>query len=439
MRDPCGRLRFEGERAIRELSASDARPAFLSHPVARQLVDAGSLVPFAFSPDVVGRIESPRYGFISLPTEWTDAQLRAAAELTLTIAEVVLVHGFELKDASAWNVIFDGTAPRFCDHLSIEPIASRQWWAFGQFCRHFTFPLACARWRGLHTRDVFQLRRDGLDAGQARAMLGLRGRLSRLAPLLLRQAAPTGGDTAAAMQPPKAGATLHRSLIDYARKSLLLPLVAPTGGSAWSSYVGERTHYSTQAVDAKVDRVRQWLQQASPRTVLDLGCNTGEFSRLALENAERVIAIDADHDCVQRLFLSAPSETRLHPLVADLSDLRGGRGWAAAEFPGLTDRLAGQVDLLMMLALLHHLHIAEGIPMAEIAAFAARLTTRDLIVELIDPEDPMARQLADQRRRSLDGFTIDQQLRAFEAHFETVQRMTLPATQRHLLWMRLRT
>lgn len=439
MRDPRGRLRFEGERAIRELSTSIATPAFLTHPVAQQLVDAGSLVTFALSPGVAGRIESPRYSFISLPTDWTDAQLRAAADLTLTIAEAVLAHGFELKDASAWNVIFDGTVPRFCDHLSVEPIASRQWWAFGQFCRHFTFPLACARWRGLHARDAFQLRRDGLDAGQARALLGLRGRLSRLAPLLLRQAAPAGGDTAAAMQPPKCRATLHRSLIDYARKSLLWPLATPTGGSAWSGYLGERTHYTTHAVHAKIDQVRQWLQQASPRTVLDLGCNTGEFSRLALETAQRVIAIDADHDCVQSLFLSAPGETRLHPLVADLGDLRGGRGWAAAEFPGLADRLAGQVDLMLMLALVHHLHVAEGIPMPEIAAFAARLTTCDLIVELIDPEDPMVRQLADQRRRPLDGFTIDQQIRAFDAHFETVRRMTLPETQRHLLWMRLRT
>jgi hypothetical protein len=125
-------------------------------------------------------------------------------------------------------------------------------------------------------------------------------------------------------------------------------------------------------------------------------------------------------------------------VVADLGDLRGGRGWAATEFPGLADRLAGQADMTLMLALVHHLHVAEGIPMSEVAAFAAQLTTRDLVVELIDPEDPMVRRLAEQRRRSLDGFSIDQQLRAFESRFETVCRVQLPEAHRHLLWMRVR-
>jgi SAM-dependent methyltransferase len=435
MRDPSGRLRFDGQLAIRPLGSPDDAPAFLKHAVARQLVDGGSLVPFAFSADAT-RIESPRYRFVSLPTEWTDAQLRVAAELTLDLAEAVLPAGFKLKDASAWNVVFDGTVPRFCDHFSFEAVQTRQWWAFGQFCRHFTFPLACSHWRGLPARDAFVLYRDGLDTVQARALLGLRGRISHLAPLLLKPAAASAGGAAAA-PPARPGDTLHRSLIDYARRSLVGPKAA-AGASAWSGYVGERSHYTAAAVQAKVEQVRHWLGNARPGTVLDLGCNTGEFSRLALEFAQRVISLDADHDCVQDLFLAARGDTRLHPVVADLGDLRGGRGWAAAEFPGLADRLAGQADLALMLALVHHLHVGEGIPMDEVAAFATRLTRRDLIVELIEPDDPMVRRLSEQRRRPLDGFSIEVQRSAFAAHFETVHSHRLPDTGRHLTWMRVR-
>lgn len=435
MRDPRGRLRFEGDRAVRQLDRPNEIPEFLKHSIARDLVEAGSLVPFEVSSDGGNRIESPRYAFVSLPTEWTDAQLRAAADLTLDIAAAALPHGFELKDASAWNVIFEGTVPRFCDHLSFEPITSRQWWAFGQFCRHFTFPLACSHWRGLPARDAFQLRRDGLDAAQARALLGLRGRMSRLAPLLLRQAAAHATPGAVATAPASRGDTLHASVIDYARRSLIGPR-SIGGTSAWSVYVEERAHYPQAAVQAKVEHVRQWLAHARPHTVLDLGCNTGEFSGLALEVAQRVIALDADHDSVQRLFNANRGNTRLQAVVADLGDLRGGRGWAAAEFAGLHDRLAGQADLVLMLALVHHLHVAEGIPMPEVAAFAAQLTTRDLVVELLEPEDPMVHRLSEQRRRPLDSFSIGLQLRAFEAHFETVRRVHLPDTHRHLLWMR---
>lgn len=440
MRDPTGYLRLEGDRAVRQLADPLPASAFLRHAVARRLVDAGALVPFELSSADERRIESPRYPFVSLPTEWTDAQLRAAADLTLDISERVLAHDFELKDASAWNVIFDGCVPRFCDHLSFEAIASRQWWAFGQFCRHFTFPLACSRWRGMQARTVFQIQRDGLGAEQARTMLGMRGRLSRLAPLLLRRAVTAADDSRPAVLAQAGGkAPLHQSLIDYARSSLLGPAgVAAAQTSAWRGYVDERLHYPPEAVGAKLTQVGRWLVAIAPRTVLDLGCNTGEFSRLALEWAQRVISVDADHDCVQRLFQESAGDTRIHPLVVDLCDLRGGRGWAGAEFPGFLERLVGQADTSMMLALIHHLHVSEGIPLLEIAAFAARITTEHLIVELLASDDPMVQRLAAQRRRAVEEFTIDNQLAAFARHFDLVDRVPLGRTRRELVLLRLK-
>lgn len=436
MRDPLGRLRFDGARAIRQLHSPLEPTAFLNQPLARRFVDAGQLVPFTLGSQDATLIESPRYDFVSLPTEWTDAQLRAAAGLTLDLAEEALGAGFELKDASAWNVVFEGCVPRFCDHLSFEPVVMRQWWAFGQFCRHFVFPLACSHWRGLPTRAVFRVNRDGLSAAQARAMLGLRGSLSRLAPLLLQRAAQS--ETQVAVQPTSTGQPLHGSLIAYARRCLM---GAPKSGrsvGAWSDYVNDRSHYSAPAVQSKLNLVREWLGLVRPHTVLDLGCNTGEFSRMALEFAQRVIAIDADHDCVQRLFESAHGETRLHPLVADLGDLHGSRGWAAAEFPGLLERLAGRVDTTLMLALTHHLHFSEGIPLQEIAALAAQLSSDVLIVELIEHDDAMVQHLAAQRQREARGFTIANQIEAFNTHFQVEKRIALEGASRELALMRRR-
>ena len=449
MRDPQGQLSFDGSRAFRQLNAPHQIPPFLTHPLARQLVDAGLLVPFDIqAPDL---IESPRYPFISLPTEWCDLQHRAAAELTLLLAERVLAAGFELKDASAWNVIFEGSAARFCDHLSLAPLGPRQWWAFGQFCRHFTFPLACAHWRGVHTHATFAAHRDGLGADQARVLLGLRGRLSRLAPLLRAQGGPSADSDFSATAPPVpakpgistgAGGTLHQSLIDYGRLSLLGPRQANAVAEpqTWSGYVGERPHYTEDALQAKMAQVASWLAQVQAQTVLDLGCNTGEFSHLALAQArtQRVVAVDADHDCVQRVFADAAGSTRLHALVANLGDMHGGRGWAAAEFAGLLDRLAGQSDLVLMLALVHHLHFSEGIPLTRIAELAARLSRSYLVVELLDSNDPMVMRLAAQRRREPDGFTIEQQLAAFGSHFELLERLPLAGTRRVLALMRRR-
>ena len=92
----------------------------------------------------------------------------------------------------------------------------------------------------------------------------------------------------------------------------------------------------------------------------------------------------------------------------------------------------------MMLALIHHLHVSEGIPLLEIATFAASVTTEHLIVELLASDDPMVQRLAAQRRRAVEGFTIDNQLAAFARHFDTVDRVPLSRTRRELVLLRRR-
>lgn len=439
MRDPQGRLRIEGEAAIRDVLPNGSASAFLHSPAARDLVGRGALVPFEWHG--AGRIVSPRLPFVCLPFEWCDAQCHAAATLTLDIAVQALRDGYELKDASAWNVVFDGARPVFCDHLSFEPIRTREWWAFGQFCRHFVLPLAAARQRGIHVGEIFRGHRDGLTPERARTLLGTRGLISRVAPLLWgapsRGAAGAAG-TAALHDPASAsGDTRHEALIQFARWCLG-PSSPARAASHWSRYTGARSHYDDSAASRKRQLVGQWLAKLRPPVVLDLGANTGEFSRLALQHAQRVVAVDGDHDCIDGLFRSVTQGERLHAIVADLADLSGGRGWAGVEFAGLADRLDGQADVVMMLALMHHLRFAEGIPLDEIAALAARWSRSHLIVELLHPDDPMVLNLAAQRRLDAAGFTVDEQLRAFSRHFDLLGREVLGGSRRELVLMKRR-
>jgi hypothetical protein len=75
------------------------------------------------------------------------------------------------------------------------------------------------------------------------------------------------------------------------------------------------------------------------------------------------------------------------------------------------DRAGARFDLVLMLAVIHHLRIAAGIPMAAILAAAAEVTRGHLIVEHVPPTDSMFRQLA-RGREALYG---DCERSAFEA------------------------
>lgn len=434
MRDPEGALSFQRDTVTRTLHSADSPSArFLRSGLARSMVDAGQLVAFELRSERV--VESPRLPFVSYPFEWCDAQLRAAGALTLALAKQALPEQQELKDASAWNVLFDGARPVFCDHLSFQPITRPQWWAFGQFARHFVFPLTVSSVRGQRGYQSFTLYRDGLPPDRARELLGWRRFRSRAWPLLLRSG--RGGSEAETIgsAAPNPGKTFHAGLYAYC-DGLLGPRRKPATASAWSHYTETRSHYETSTSRHKLECVDRWLAQTRPGWVADLGCNTGEFSRVAAARGAQVIAIDYDHDSIEQLFLGLDAGSRIHPLIANLGDLPAGRGWSGTEFPGLSQRLDKRVDVVMMLALVHHLAISEGIPLPEIARAASRLTRAHCIVEFIDHDDPMVVRLSAQRGKPAGAFTIDAQLSAFGECFEVLERVDLPQAHRALFLLR---
>lgn len=436
MRDPAGGLRFEADRVLRDLREPLAPDDFLRSGLAARWVAEGRLVPFEQLDEL--HLAARRLPFVSQPSEWCDAQILASAHLTLDLQRDAVAEGYDLKDASAWNVLFDGCRPVFCDLLSFKTLADREWWAFGQYARHFILPLLASRRAGLRARESFTVWRDGMPADAARRMLGWRSLLSRHGALLASRAdhAHSSLDVHQARPCPlhdiqtfrhRLHATIDWQLAD------LTPQRAPASGG-WAGYRQDRPHYSGGSLDLKRRLVRAWLDRAAPTWVLDLGCNTGEFSELALAAGAQVIALDADHDSIQRLFLAHAGRTGLHPLVAPLDDLRGARGWAGREHPGLDQRLTACADLVLMLALVHHLAIGAAVPLDEVAAFAHHCTRGLLVVELLESSDPQLVALCRQRQRSPEEFTLARQRDAFlSAGFTLLEEQRIEGAARSLL------
>jgi hypothetical protein len=78
------------------------------------------------------------------------------------------------------------------------------------------------------------------------------------------------------------------------------------------------------------------------------------------------------------------------PLTLDLVDASPGLGWCGRERRRLEDR--GRPDLVLCLALLHHVCIARNVPVAEYPAWLAELRA-PVVVELVRREDPILRRL----------------------------------------------
>jgi len=96
--------------------------------------------------------------------------------------------------------------------------------------------------------------------------------------------------------------------------------------------------------------------------VLDVGANTGVYSRIAAESGADVVAGDADVHATDLNWKAAhDANLPILPLVADFARPTPAVGWQNRESASLLDRARGQFDCVMMLGILHHLLIADQI------------------------------------------------------------------------------
>jgi SAM-dependent methyltransferase len=208
--------------------------------------------------------------------------------------------------------------------------------------------------------------------------------------------------------------------------------------STWTDYAETATHYSDDDHSRKREFVSQALAAAKPARVLDVGSNSGAYSRLAAETGAEVVSIDTDVDTVDRLATSLQgSGKKILPLHVDLSRPTPATGWENRETASFLGRAKGHFDTVMMLAVIHHLLLSSQIPMDRIAALCANLTTRNLVVEWVPPTDVKFRELV-RGREALCGHITEIAFReAFLCHFNIARECRL-ANGRVLVHLRKR-
>jgi hypothetical protein len=377
--------------------------------------------------------------FVSHPWEWCFSQLRDAALLTLKVAETALEFGMTTKDASAFNVQFIGARPVFIDTLSFTRYEEGvPWAAYRQFCQHFLAPLALMALRDVRLGRLSQLHLDGIPLDLASALLPRSSRLrfSLLAHVHLHARAQRRYADAGA---PKRGRGVsklgYRGLLDSLR-SAVRRLTWRPGETEWGDYY-DGTNYTEAAADAKRRLVCEHLDRLRPAVVWDLGANTGVYSRCAAQRGAFTLSGDLDPAAVEKNYREAHAagERNLLPLLIDLTNPSPGAGWANAERASLVER--GPAELVLALALVHHLAISNNVPLPRVAELFSRLG-RALVIEFVPKEDSQVQRLLATRKDIFPEYTTEGFERAFEPFFTLEHRDAVEGSARVLYLMRAR-
>jgi hypothetical protein len=442
-RDPAGSLSLEGDFAVRTIhpSARDQVLDFVSSQFCSRLQDRGDMVAITIKNTPAGlQLLHPKVPVPTYPWEWTPSQWLAAAQLTLSLCEEALTEGWVLKDATPLNILFVGSRPVLVDVLSFEPWdpapkdhGSHIWLAYGQYIRTFLLPLLMNRMLSWPL-ELSLFKRDGYEPVELYKALSWSQRLSRAAfwPVTLPAKLDKGSSAkpAAAAPPPRhkspelALHLLKRTLADLRKRTLRA--MPEHEGSEWANYTATLTHYSAQESGQKMDWVRKVLEDLKPERVLDIGANTGVFSELAASSGARVVALERDAAAAESLYrMSRKSTLSIQTIHADLARPTPAVGWENHETSTLLHRLEAQSDLVLMLAVIHHLILMEQIPISSILDLAHRLTWRYLVVEWVPVTDPMFQSLMRGRDILYGSLTENDLLAACQGRFHTIRRQPL--------------
>jgi hypothetical protein len=415
---------------------SDDHAFYVACGLHEELVSAGMVLDFQEEPVPVEQRDWARLlvpeqlAFVSYPWEWSFDELKDAALLTLELQKRALAYGLSLKDASAYNVQFRGAKPVFIDTLSFERNAGGPWIAYEQFCRQFLAPLLMMSYVSPTTNRYLRVDLDGFSLPEVSRLLPVRTWV-RSGPLLHvhlharaagRSAGPPSGTDSHAADP-----KLH--LVDSLRNSVER-LPAPTWLSAWTNYYEETRFYTAEAAESKQAAVRELTSELRPAMAFDLGANTGLLAQLLAADGVTCIAFDRDAGCINRLYVEERRRpnSRILPLVMDLANPSPALGFGLNATLSLFDR--PPADLVLCLALIHHLHFTERLPLLRIASFLARLG-RWLVIEFVPREDPAA-DILRHGRDDFEDYTPALFLESFGEHYHLRKQKPVASSMRIL-------
>jgi SAM-dependent methyltransferase len=449
-RDWDSRVFYEDGRVLRALSETGLRDwtALAQSRLFDEAVAAGELVatsrvegieiPAALREGAAAVLEHERVPFVSYPYEWPFSMLRDAALLQLELLERALAEDLTLKDASSYNVQWRGSKPVFIDVGSFERLAEGEpWQGYRQFCMLFLNPLLLQAYKGIPFQPWLRGSLHGISPSDARALMSFRDLFRKgvmthvvLHARLERRHGATQRDIKGELKRAGFRKELIAANVRGLRK-LVRRLDWKPGGSEWSGY-GLTTSYSEPDALRKEEFVREVARSRPWSLVWDIGCNEGRHARIAAENARYVLALDGDAAVVDRVYRAALEHgpENLLPLVADVTDPPPGLGWRGRERRRLEER--GRPDLVLCLAVLHHVAISGNVPVPEFLSWLRELGTA-VVIEFPTREDPRVQALLARKRPGAHpDYDLEPFERALEERFSVARREELASGTRVL-------
>jgi len=385
-------------------------------------------------------IEHSKLPYISYPYEWCFEMLKAAALRHLEIQIELLKNDISLSDASAYNIQFDGVNPIFIDYLSFCPYKEGDFWlGHKQFCEQFLNPLLLRSYLGVFPNSWYRGNLEGITTSDLNKILPLFRKFSWRVlmhitlPELLQSKASSQikSDSAQSKKSklPKAG---YMGMLTQLHNWISKLTPRNTANTTWVDYVNTHT-YSEEEEEAKHQFINDFVNMTQCKNILDLGCNTGEYSESAIKaGAQYVIGYDFDIGALDLAYKRAKDKClNFLPLYLDAANPSPNQGWRETERKGFTERI--NVDALIALAFEHHLAIGRNVPLDDLIEWLVSLAPKG-IIEFVQKTDPTVKIMLLNRQDIFNDYCEDNFKQILEKYTKIIKSSTISSSGRRLYW-----
>jgi hypothetical protein len=206
-----------------------------------------------------------------------------------------------------------------------------------------------------------------------------------------------------------------------------------TSVTNWNNYYNQ-TITGDEYLQQKDILFREFLAEIHPISALDIGTNNGYFAKILAEKKIDIIAIDTEAPCINSLYRYSRSKSSVpvFPLVIDITNPSSASGFGNNENSSFTKRIA--VDLVIALALIHHVVIGKHVPIQMVASYFAEMAP-SLIIEFVPKEDDKVIHMLATRQDIFSDYTPENFEKQFQHHFNILKKSVVPGTTRILYLM----
>ena len=328
--------------------------------------------------------------FISYPYEWSFHRLKDAALHHLNLHINLLKNNATLIDAYSYNIQFNNYSPLFIDLMSIKEYSDGEFWVgHKQFCESFLNPLVLKSKLGIDYNNWFKGNLEGINTGDLSKLLKFKHMFSwnifyNIFLLNHFEKKYKKNEDLKIIKNKKLKKNYYLSILSNL-VNFIKSLKPKKEISIWGEYSRDNT-YDNEEKKNKYEFISNYFNKNKFNRVLDLGCNTGEYSKIALNSGcDSVIGLDYDLNAIDEAYLISKREKlNFLPLYFDVSNPSSNIGWRQKERKGFKERL--NFDTVLALAFEHHLAIAKNIPLEDVINWITSLAPKG-IIEFVPKND----------------------------------------------------